>query len=522
MNPNQIPYDQLDWLQIAIYFLALPIVAVTGALLGLIGRTRRGGLLWATNVGLLGGAVACVIVAFGISTLEGESITNFLDIFLEMLRWKMLVATLVATGCCSLAAAIAWRILYQPREKQPFAFSIRSILLVQFFALISMGSWISLRLYMLEASSVEQMKLIPEVSGWAVFDGGKRLQVSHHGSTEGQMREAVSPPRLSEIAALKQLETIELFLDGNWNIDLTSLFSDKNYQLVKVQCVNPNEYTLKQLAGAKTKQLWLIGDYSNSNLAPLAQSKFIEHLSIQGRISRRSLESLSESSTITTIALVLCDLTTDKQSVQQWPPNLESLNILGGPINRHDLAVLSKQPILKWLYVDHILEEDEAITAIAAMPALEFLHLKLGQLTPKGWSALAALKAYQVRLHITHPSLSKPQVLPLMQMKGLIYLDLTGAMHGDDVVEALAANESLQSLSISSPTISENAMISLASHPHLTILEYPKHLDTPSFHAAFELLRSELNLPQIQYMTPIGLVRAQDQPPGIGAGSAAP
>jgi hypothetical protein len=523
MNASQIPYDQLDWLQIAIYFLALPIVAFTGALFGLLGRTRRGGLLWATNVGLFGGAVACVIVAFGISTLEGESLTNFLDIFLELLRWKMLVATLAATGCCAIAAGLAWRLLYAPREKQPFAISIRGVLLVQFFALISMGSWIGLRLYMLEASDAERVKLIPEVPGWTVLDGGKRLQISSpYDSTETQIREALAGPIVKEIAALKQLETIELFLDGDWNIDLSPLFGDKSYQLVRVHCVNPNESTLKQLARAKTKQLWLSGDYSTSNLSPLAESKFIQELTVQGRISRRSLETLSGSSTLTAISLVRCELTADKQAVEAWPPQLQSLNISGGPINQHDLAVLSKQPNLKWLYVDHLLEEDEAISAIASMPALEFLNLKIGRLSPSGWLALGGLKTYQVRLHLMHPTLSKSQILPLVQMKGLVYLDLIDAAHGDDVVEAIATNDSLTALSISNPAISEGAMLSLAAHPHLTVVEYPEHLDTLSFHSAFKLLRSKSNLPQIQYLTPIGTVRPQDLPPAVGSGSGLP
>jgi hypothetical protein len=522
MTTSQVPFDALDWVQFGIYFAALPLVALLGASLGLLGRLRRGGMLWSTNVGLLGGAVTCMIVAAGISSLEGESITNYFSDFLESFRWQMLAVTLGATAGCALAAAIAWRCLYAPREKQPFAFSIGAILLVQFFALISMSSWIGLRLYMLETSNTELQKWIPEVSGWAVLDGGKHLQFSHAYSTADQVREALSPPTLSQIAALQQLETIELFLDGDWNIDLSPLFSSRSFKSLKVHCVNPSEFTLKQLAAAKTTQLWLIGDYSNSNLAPLTQSDHLEHLTILGRASRRSLESLAESSTITAISLAHCELTPDKPAVERWPPKLNSLNITGGPINHHDLAALSKHRSLRWLYVDHILEEDEALSAIASMPALEYLHLKIGRLTPSGWSALASLKAQQVRLHIQHPALSTTQVLPLMQMKGLRYLDLIDATHGDDVVETLSSNESLQTLSISSPAISENAMLALATHPNLTVLEYPKHLDSPSFHCAFEFLRTEANLPSIQYMAPIVPDRAPSLPPTAGVRNATP
>jgi hypothetical protein len=145
INASQIPYDQLDWLQIAIYFVALPIVAFLGAALGLIGRVRRGGLLWSTNVGLLGGAVACLVIALPLRQLVSDPFDDLLSLYEKNYRWQMLAAAWGGTGGCAFVAAIAWRWIHAPSEVASVSFSLRQILIVQCLCFISLGSFVSLR-----------------------------------------------------------------------------------------------------------------------------------------------------------------------------------------------------------------------------------------------------------------------------------------------------------------------------------------------------------------------------------------
>ena len=189
MNPNQIPYDQLDWLQIGAYFVALPIVAIIGALLGLFGCWRRGGVLWATNVGMLGGAVTCLTCGLAIWTLDQKLSSDFIDYFTDEYRWWMLTATLGATCACALAAGLAWRLLHKAEAERPFAFSLKQFFLLQFFALLGLGCWISLRLFVLEASDpklfarkeLAKSQARWEAAGWVVNANTQSVSINLSG-----------------------------------------------------------------------------------------------------------------------------------------------------------------------------------------------------------------------------------------------------------------------------------------------------------------------------------------------------
>lgn len=507
MTANQIPFDTLDWLQFGVYFVALPLVAMLGSAIGLLGRVRRGGILWAANVGLLGGAVSCVIVALGISTLEGESSTNYFFSFMEVMRWKMLAVALAATWACSCAAAIAWRFLHPPREMQPWAISLQSLLLVQLFAFISMGSFIGLRLYMLQSvdfnladyfyEGAEDEFTEPGIPGWYSYGGGERLVLNDHEVSAAEVQAAFSPEQLQKIASLKQLKDIHFSLDSQWKIDLSPLLDHKEFEFIGVDCLNPTMELIEKLAMAKTSSIALRGDFRDVDLTPISQSSTMKEISLYGDFTRRSVEALANSQSLTSLSLGACKLTKDQPSIARWPPNLTKLSILASSANNDDIAAIKNHHALRELNLNYVVLNDEATLAIGALHQLESLSATIGPLSQPALDGLANLPLTAVRLQVSNPAFSPHDAKQILRIKGLIYLNLIDAVHGDDVVEALSQDNSVRAISISSPSVTAEAVFLLAQINSLESLEYPAHLDTPSFHNGFAIYRCELNLPSV-------------------------
>src|SRR5690349_16433567 len=97
LTANQIPYEWIDWVHLAIYFFALPIVAFLGAALGLLGRARRGGVLRSTHVGLLGGITTWAVLAAPIALGGTRLPPDFIAFVEDDYRWQLLFAALAAT-----------------------------------------------------------------------------------------------------------------------------------------------------------------------------------------------------------------------------------------------------------------------------------------------------------------------------------------------------------------------------------------------------------------------------------------
>jgi hypothetical protein len=499
LTANQIPYDKLDWLQIAIYFLALPIVALFGAAIGLLGRWRRGGILWSTNVGLLGGMFACVVIAIAIATLEGESIANYFYDFLDDFRWKMLAVTLASTGICAFVAAICWRSIHPPREKQPFVFSVRTLLLVQLLVFVSMGSFIGLRLYMIDQSGQSE-RLRPEnfIPGWVLWRGGEEACVLREDLSAAEIRNALAPDKLREVAKIPHLDSVHLYLDGNWDIDLAPLVRKQPLFHLGAECIDPDPALIVELSKVKTRNLWLSGDFAGLDLSPLANSSAIENLTLsQGRFTRDSIESLSKGSQLKGVTIWY---STGKRTlpIRQWPKSLRSLTLASrSDLTNEDLKSLAQHPSLEAFEAWELTVDDNTLIALQSIPTLRSADIKIDLRSLEGYQALAKLNTSQVRIEVKSTEISPEEMAEVVKTNGLASLSLTSTLHNDEAVAEISKKESLKWLYISSPLVTQDAMLRMANLPNLERFGFPEHLKNTSFVKKFETQRRLLRLPKV-------------------------
>jgi hypothetical protein len=497
MTASQVPYDAIDWLQMGVYFLTLPLIALFGATLGLIGRVRRGGVLWSMSIGLLGGAVTCILLTICITTLPAETASSFFDLFLADYRWRFLCATAIATLACSFAAALARRLLFSPGEIQPIAFSIRSMLLVQVLAFISLGSFIGLRLYMIEKSGRSE-RLRPEnlIPGWELWRGGEEACVLRDNLSSEEIRLALSPDKLREVAKIPHLYGVHLFLDGNWKIDLKPLARTEPLFLLGADCINPSPAMVEELAQISAKELWLSGDFRRVDLSPIAKRNLIEGVTLSsGRFTRHTIESLAEASNLKKF-WILCKLDASKPTIERWPSQLHRLIVdYKSNLRADDLTSLAGHANLVRFDAIGLLQSDESIKALASIATLNHAKIVIGPLSPAGYEALASLKVAHVMLIVKSQALVHSDLEQMLRIEGLEVLDLYDAVHGDEGLDLVAKKSTLTRINVASVQVTSEAMLQLAALPKLDHLGFPKHLAANSFVEDFHAKRAELGLP---------------------------
>jgi hypothetical protein len=495
MTANQIPYDAIDWLQIAIYFLALPVVALFGASLGLLGRTRRGGMLWSINVGLLGGAIACVIIAGGISTTGITKSRTFMNYFLTTYRWEMLIITLLATSACALAAGVAWRFLHRPREKQPLNISIGNVMLVQLFAFISMGTFVALRLFMLQ--SVGEFQLVQQqmqVHGWTVEQGGKLVYLDSSTMSPQQNEEALSAKILQEVAEIPHLEYAYFNLDSAWQVDLSPLLNHPKMHTMAVSCQGLTPAQLQQFANSKLKTLALDGDLTQVDLSPILRAEALENFSLRGFAAKRHVEALANSSVLKSFSVWNAKLSGAERPVRAWPKSIESLAVRSTNLRPVDFASLANHPNLRQLNLFDILMTEQELAFLPTIPNLNSAILIIDANSDTWYEPLSGLRDASLWLDIHSADFSAEDAAHLANFTQIKRLNLDLADHGDDVIDEICKMTSLETLTITSPNLTEASLLRLAQLPNLKQLYFPPHLNTPAIGANFNGIRVKSSL----------------------------
>jgi hypothetical protein len=520
MTASQIPYDALDWLQIAIYFLALPIVALAGSLFGLLGRIRRGGVFWAANVGMLAGAVTCLTCGLAIGTLNQKLPTEFVDYFTSDYRWRMLAATLGATFVCALAAAVAWRFLHKPAEKQPFVFSLRQVLLLEFFALLGLGCWISLRLFVLEASDprvlaerqLERLKARLEAKGWVVEPGKASLSIDLTNMTPEEIKSAMSLLGSGEVGQLPRLESLGIVANDDSQFNLGPLLERLNPKGLGLNVKEPSEKTIKQLGKSNVQSLGLTGNLGSVDLGALAENASLSSIQLSGEITRKSFSTLSKSTSVKRLTLWQLKLDEgDPQAEQKanidWPPQLEYLQF-AGTFTHRDFQSLANHPKLNTLYAHWFRLNDDDIETLVKLPDLKKADIWTGTLSDRGYERLATLRLHEnasgyLQLQVDSPPFDEAVVQKLKPLRGIKSLRLYWADVGDEVMDEFAEMKDLEMLHFMSPQITQEGIMKLATLPNLHSMFYPVHLNDGKFPKAFAAKRVELDLPPVD-LTPIG------------------
>lgn len=508
-SASQVPYNQIDWLQIGVYFLALPIVALLGAALGLLGRTRRGGILWSTNVGLLGGIVACLVCILAITTLDQKLPSGFVSYFEGSYRWLMLLAALGATGGCALAAGIAWRFTHKPREVQPFSFSLSQLMLVQLFAFLSLGAWIGFRLYVLSSVSPGEYRWRAfndavarwSAVGWDVYQGRLRhatIDLSKMDAEE--TAEAIAVVNAKDMVHFPDLAGFSLKLNDDSALELNSLLAQQQIKNVSLEFGAISDKSLNQIAQSQIESLSLMGNLSGRDLSLLAQSPNLKRLVIFGPCSRTSIASLGESKSLKEILIYDAYLPKQGSSAIAWPTSLESLTIGDEKPVPLDRAALASIPPLKSLSLyGSILDEDD-IAFLKTLPPIERLDFLIGSPTEAIARELASLSVNDLEqgyltLFIKDTELTQEEAALLTPIKKLRCLQLQRAEHGDDIFTELALFRSLERVETSSPKVTLEGLWKLADMPNLNWLYYPKKINSPEFNKKFREHRKSINGP---------------------------
>jgi hypothetical protein len=506
MTANQIPYDALDWLQIAIYFLALPLVALAGSLLGLLGRIRRGGVFWAANVGMLAGAVTCLTCGLAIGTLNQKLPTEFVDYFTSDYRWRMLAATLGATFACALAAAFAWRCLKKPSETQPFAISLRQVFLLQLFAFVGLGCWISLRLFVLEATDpqafVEKQlaKLKPrwEAKEWIVNPKEGLLSIDLTTMTPEAIKSAMSLLTPEEIKQLPRLERLAITASDDSQFDLAPLLQLQSPKYLSLKVKKLTEKSIEQLGKSRVEGLGLHGNLSSLDLSPLAENTALRSMTLEGELSRQSLSSLSESMSLTKLYLWNIKLTDQRDRRIEWPAQLEFLSLVTA-LPRRDFATLANHATLDCIWAPGYRLNDADVSVLKTLPKLKKADLWIGDLSESGYQGLAQLhlnKSDQgyLQLQVPSPPFDETIVDKLRPIRNLKSLRLHWADVNDAAMEKLSELDQLEGLYISRPVLTAEGFWKAVKMPRLTTFYFPNQLNQGNIRREFEAKRIELDL----------------------------
>jgi hypothetical protein len=510
MTASQIPYDAIDWLQIVIYFLALPVVALAGSLIGLLGRIRRGGVFWSANVGMLAGAVTCLTCGLAIGTLNQKLPTEFIDYFASDYRWRMLAATLGATCACAFVAAIAWRFLHKPGEKQPFSFSLRQVLLLQLFSFLGLGCWISLRLFVLNSTDprvlaerqLERLKARWEANGWTVDPKNGSVSIDLNAMTYSEGQKALAFATIAEAAQLPRLENLSVSGVDDANLDLTPFFQKQSPKGVGLSLKNYSENIIEQFGKSNVEYLSL-NNPGSVDLSSLADNRSLRAMGLSGKITRESFSKLSKSASLKKLTFwqmkfVEGDAQAAQKATIQWPPQLEDLQ-MSDPLSHRDFATLANHQMLSTLYAFNQRLNDYDVAVLAALPNLKKTDVWIGRLSERGDASLRARFLQEnasgfFQLRVDSPPFDESVVQKLKTLRGIKSLRLYWADVGDEVMDDLAEMPDLEMLHFMSPQITQEGIMRLATLPNLKYLFYPVHLNTKTFEKDFAAKRVELDL----------------------------
>lgn len=525
LSASQIPYDAIDWLQMGLYFLALPVVALLGAAIGLLGRVRRGGVFWSANVGMLAGAVTCLVSGLALWTLNQKLPPDFVDYFASDYRWQMLVVTLAASCACAFVAAIAWRFLHKPGEKQPFAFSLRQVFLLQLFAFSGLGCWISLRLFVLDASDAREFaekqltELKPrwEAKEWKIEPSEGRLSIDLTTLTPEVVKSAMSLLTPEEVQRLPQLKHLSITANDDSQLDLSPLLQQQSPTYLSLKVKNLSEKTIEQLGKSKVEGLGLEGNLNSLDLSPLAENTALRSITLTGELSRKSLSSLSEAKSLKELHLWMIKLTPQKDTKIEWPKHLELLSLVTS-LPRRDFATLANHPTLNCVWAPGYRLNDADAAVLETLPRLNNADLWIGELSNAGYQSLANLhlnKSGQghLQLQVHSPPFDETIVDKLKPIRNLKSLRLHWADVNDAAMEKLAELDQLEGLYVSRPVLTTEGFWKAAKMPRLATFYFPNQLNQGNIRKEFEAKRIELDLQPVDLQSiPVAVARPFPEP----------
>lgn len=512
LNASQVPYDWVDWLQMAVYFVALPVVAWLGAAAGLVGRWRNGGVLWSTNVGLLGGAVTCLICMVPFVTLDSKALALFVGEFEASYRWQMLFRALAATAGCALFAGAGWRLTHARRDKQPIAFSLSHLLLVQLFALISLGTWISLRHCVLSSVSPSEYGWRPSEGtiekwrtlGWQISPDQRHVWINVSGLDSVEIADSMAIFSSSDAKSLWLMEGVSLQFDNGADIDIGEILKNPNIRQLSMEFSQVNDQFFQEIGQSNLERLHLFGSLSGCDISPLAKMKSLETLTIGGKCSRTAVNSLHTSQSLRKLRLWDSYLSCYPAAPMKWPPMLEELMIGDEAPSPFDPGLLQNLPALKSLGLTSFLLAEPDLQSLRSLKSIPTLQLAVGNLSEVCYQKLAeSLQDHapegNITLRIDDSEFSGAKAKHLKQIANLMSLVIYFAGHDDEVYAEIAQISSLTRIHDLSPNVTTQGLMKLANLPKLTWVEYSQWIKSAQFEADFNAQRATQKLERVHF-----------------------
>jgi hypothetical protein len=500
LSANQIPYDTIDWLQIAIYFLALPIVALIGAAIGLVGRTRRGGMLWAINVGLLGGAVACLTLTLPLRQMGSDPFDDLFSIYQDTYRWQMLAAALASTFFAALVAAVAWRFLHKPADTRTASFSLKHLLIVQCLCVISLGCFVSLRQAVIEASNPHK-RLVDywRAKNWQLSDDQLAISPSPDLGGDEEFREALRTTNFVDMmTTLPSLRQVQLPINGKWNVDIHPLFQHQGLRRLLLLAVAPKADLLSGFENSQIEELFLGEEVSQVDFGPLCQSESLENLHLFGGLRRSNVESLKNAPSLRALSISDAKFAKRDLPILSWPQAISELHVGRTNLEDRDFHSLLNHTNLHTLAITDCRLNEETVRSILKNSKLQVVRLTLFSPSDEIFEQLATNPSRQIYLDLRLPELTPEDFGKLTRLPGLDGLDLTHTPCGDEMLAELSKLRTLKQLTISNPGVSRESLLELAKIETLERLGYPQSLSNTQFENDVHSLRKTLNLPQLQ------------------------
>jgi hypothetical protein len=489
LTATQIPYEWIDWVHLAIYFFALPIVAFLGASLGLLGRVRRGGILRSTHVGLLGGITTWAVLAAPIALGGTRLPPDFIAFVEDDYRWQLLFAALVATSGCAFASAIAWRCMNKPGEIKPFNISLFHVLIIQLFSFLSLGAWVGFRTVVLNAidpTDYSDQLATETMNKWIALDWRFSNYKPHDtavlniiGMESADIQKSMTFLESKDLQLrLAKINGLSLVFDHDTDLDFQKIANNSQIKVLTLEYQRLRDANLKALAGSQIETLRLGGSLSVREFTAISQMPRLKSLTITGSWNQDALRYLSGSTSLRELLIYNNGVGNLSTGPMQWPSSLEILQIGDWPPLELNLDLLSNLPKLKSLDIATYSLKESQLSKLQSELTAKKLCIAIEHPTPSMWAVLASLPSAnaqggELNLTIDDADFTRQEAAHLKSMTNLKWLRLAYAEHNDDVLEELAQIPSLRRLDLGSSRITAQGFETIAMSPTLEWLQYP-------------------------------------------------
>jgi hypothetical protein len=380
-------YTSLEYFQIALFLIGMPLAALIGALLGLVGKWKQGRVVSAAILGLGGAALVSVVLFVTFLSIYLQIGTGRQSLMLEFFdgyfAQRIAILAVIATAAISLLAAIGLR-ARKSEQSRAASFSVRQLLLLQLFAFIALGCWTGMRFFALNCGSeLERARRMWAQREWFVAGdpfGNPTYWARDYSMSkpdaakENQyLREAVRIPTLTslqlsqisfaedldieELASAKKLETLLLSYTGSAHFE--------KGQVEAIGDISSLRYLYLQTNGKLSQEI-----------EPIASLPMLDTLRLQDCfVTPKALDLLAKSKSLRRLHLQFTKNLFPREA-PHWPLQLQELQIRQGVANmRVNLDNLGELKALQTLTIDWQRLTRSEVQAIAQCKSLETLLL---------------------------------------------------------------------------------------------------------------------------------------------------